>query len=48
MSIGEYKAVLDICTTKVVALIASQNNTSGNLDILGIDHNALTKTFIDR
>jgi len=36
MSIGEYKAVLDIGTTKVVALIASQNNTSGNLDILGI------------
>ena len=36
MSIGEYKAVLDIGTTKVVALIASQNVNSGNLDILGI------------
>ncbi|MEN9828843.1 MAG: hypothetical protein RJA11_1459, partial [Bacteroidota bacterium] len=36
MSIGEYKAVLDIGTTKVVALIASHNVNSGNLDILGI------------
>ena len=36
MSISEYKAVLDIGTTKVVALIASHNVNSGNLDILGI------------
>lgn len=36
MAIGEYKAVLDIGTTKVVALIASKNVTQGTFDILGI------------
>jgi cell division protein FtsA len=36
MAIGDILAVLDIGTTKVVALIASPNPQSGNLDILGI------------
>ena len=36
MAIGDYKAVLDIGTTKVVALIASRNQTKGTFDILGI------------
>ncbi|MFM7158089.1 MAG: hypothetical protein ACKO0Y_09785, partial [Bacteroidota bacterium] len=36
MATGQYKAVLDIGTTKVVALIASTNNAQGGIDILGV------------
>ena len=36
MATGQYKSVLDIGTTKVVALIASANNAQGGIDILGV------------
>lgn len=36
MATGQFKAVLDIGTTKVVALIASIGNAQGGIDILGV------------
>ena len=36
MATGQFKAVLDIGTTKVVALIASTSGAQGGIDILGV------------